>query len=146
THVAGDTLDPSLLVAIEAVDAAVVSRQLRLFLGKLLRDVLADERSAEVLGRRGDAGNDRRQVEIFEKIELRLLDPLHILCGNRHGSSDSQSCFGWHALKYSEGRAVLAKSSRPSEYLRACHPPRFSPAVALAAETPPPSPPPAAKG
>ena len=29
---------------------------------------------------------------------------------------------GWHALRYSEGRAVFAKTSRPSEYLRACHP------------------------
>src|SRR5712691_6406263 len=28
----------------------------------------------------------------------------------------------WHALRYSEGRSVAAIESRPSEYLRACHP------------------------
>src|ERR1700730_7731634 len=28
---------------------------------------------------------------------------------------------GWHALRYSEGRALSA-APRPSEYLRACHP------------------------
>jgi hypothetical protein len=29
---------------------------------------------------------------------------------------------GWHALRYSEGRAFSQRrSSRPSEYLRACH-------------------------
>src|SRR5207244_3612287 len=30
--------------------------------------------------------------------------------------------FGWHALRYSAGRGVLASGPRPAEYLRACHP------------------------
>ncbi len=34
----------------------------------------------------------------------------------------SEGFRGWHALRYSEGRAAL--TARPSEYLRACHPTR----------------------
>jgi hypothetical protein len=35
---------------------------------------------------------------------------------------DLHGWHGWHALRYSEGRESLASPSRPSEYLRACHP------------------------
>src|SRR5439155_14039581 len=93
THVTGNALDPALLVAVEPMDTAVVSRQLGLFLGKLLGDVLPDKGFAEVLRRRGDSGKDRRQIQLFEEIELRLLDPLHILYGDWHGDSPLSKLF-----------------------------------------------------
>ncbi len=41
----------------------------------------------------------------------------------RKGWRPAQNEVGWHALRYSEGRAELRlRDARPSEYLRACHP------------------------
>ena len=41
---------------------------------------------------------------------------------NKLNNDTCMSLSGWHALRYSEGREYLASKSRPSEYLRACHP------------------------
>ncbi len=40
---------------------------------------------------------------------------------HKKAKKENVTIIGWHALRYSEGRAALASYARPSGYLRACH-------------------------
>src|SRR5262249_15209122 len=84
--VAGDALDPALLVAVEAMHPAVVGRHLRLDLGVLLRPrPVAEQRGHGMAERRLQPLHDGGEVELFGKAHAGRLPPLDVGFVQGHG-------------------------------------------------------------
>src|SRR5207237_7749396 len=101
-HVAGDTLDPALLIAIEPVHAAVIGGQNRPFLGELHR-YLGHE---HMLHGRLKAGQNRRQVQTLREPETWLLHPFHIIGCDGHDRTFMQK--PWFSFMLPDLRRVYA--------------------------------------